>query len=89
MIFSQIKTYLIGILGVLVAFLGFGLKVSGSRRKQAEKKLESAEAKVERETEINEKETELGVEYRSERAKIAKEIEEKRSTKELSEPNEW
>ena len=44
---------------------------------------------VERETEINEKETELGVEYRSERAKIAKEIEENRHTDELSNPNDW
>ena len=89
MIFSTIKNYLLGILGVLVAFLGFGLKLSGSRRKQAEKRAESAEAKVTREKEINEAETELGVEYRSKKAEIAKELKETKATNELSNPNDW
>ena len=89
MILSQIKNYLLGILGVLVAFLGFGLKISGSRRKQAEKRAENAEATVKREKIINETETELDQEYVSKRAEIAKDIETKKATKELSEPNEW
>ena len=89
MILSQIKNYLLGILGVLVAFLGFGLKISGSRRKQAEKRAENAEATVKREKIINETETELDQEYVSKRAEIAKELKETKATKELSEPNEW
>ena len=90
MIFGKVKNYLIGILSALAAVLAFGLKWSGSRRKQAEAKAEQLDAINEHNKHIQENSRKIANEFRSRSREIAKEIEEKKSTNELSSPNkDW
>ena len=89
MIFGKLKNYLIGILGSLVTVLALGLKWSGSRRKQAEARADQADAINTHNKDVSEKKKKNEEKFRSRSREIAKEIEDKKSTDELSKPNEW
>ena len=89
MLFGKIKNYLIGILSALVTALALGLKWSGSRRKQAEARAEQADAISKHNKDVSEKKVENERVYRGRTRELAREIEDKKSTDELSDPNKW
>ena len=89
MIFGKIKNYLIAILGSLATVLALGLKWSGSRRKQAEARADQADAINEHSKDVARKMKANKAIFRSRSREIAREIEDKKSTDELSDPNDW
>ena len=90
MILGKIKNYLIAILGSLATVLALGLKWSGSRRKQAEARADQADAINDHNKDVAKKKKANEGVFRGRSRKIAREIEDKKSTDELSDPNkEW
>ena len=90
MIFGKVKNYLIAILSTLATVLAFGLKWSGSRRKQAEARADQADAINEHNKDVAKKKVKNEKVFRGRTREIAREIEDKKSTDELSDPNkDW
>jgi len=86
--FTTLKTYLVGILAGLAGLLALLLKLSGSRRKRAEKRAELAEAKGEHYRDTAEKKKKTEVVYNSRRAAAKAEIKKGHTSKELENPND-
>ena len=89
MLFGKIKNYLIAILGSLATVLALGLKWSGSRRKQAEARADQADAINKHNRDVQYSRIENEKVFRGRTRELAREIEDKKSTDELSDPNEW
>ena len=89
MILGKIKNYLIAILGSLATVLALGLKWSGSRRKQAEARADQADAINDHNKDVAKKKKANEEVFRGRSRKIAREIEDKKSTDELSDPNDY
>lgn len=88
--FTTIKHYLYAGAGLLVAGLIFTVKILTTRNSKLRAKVETVEAKVHHGKVVNEKKIENEKVYRGRTAEIAKELEEKKSTTELSDPNkDW
>lgn len=87
--FSTIKVYLYGLLGLLVAGLGIAVKVLVGRNSRLHQKVETADAKIHHAKAVVQKTKENEVELRSRTADLAKEIEETKTSSELENPNEW
>ena len=89
MIFSTIKRYWFIGLGLLVTGLMATVKILAGRNSRLRRKAEMAEARVAHARIVSEKKQKTAKKFKSRKAEIAREIEEKKATKELSEPNEW
>jgi len=88
-LWETLKTYGLAILGGLVGVLALLLKLSGSRNKRLKTQAETFKAKAHHQRVVMQKDVEIEREHDTRTEEIAKEIEEKKTSKELSEPNEW
>lgn len=89
-VWATIKTYGLLILSGLVAVLAFLLKISGSRTKRYKEQSETFKAKAHHAKTVMKKDVEADREYDERTQELAKEIEDKKTSKELSDPNsDW
>jgi hypothetical protein len=86
---SGIKAYWSIGIGLLVAGLVFTTKILLARNSRITRKLETAEAKIHRDKVIAAKKKETDAELKSRTAELAKELEDKKTSSELENPNEW
>mgnify|MGYP001826581473 CR=1 FL=1 len=89
LIWGKMKTYALLILSGLVSVLGLLLTISGSRSKRLKRQAETYKAKAHHAKKVMEKDVEIEREHDERTEKLADEIEKKKTSSELSEPNEW
>lgn len=89
MIFSAIKAKLYLGIGLLVAALLGAVKIQSARLASANEKNKNLTAKDEHHKVVEEKKIETTIELRSRTADLAKELEEKKTSSELEDPNSW
>lgn len=86
--FAGIKHYLYIGAGLFIAGLIFAVKILTGQNSRLRDKVEIVEAKVHHAKAVNEMKTENEKVYRSRTAELAKELEEKKTSSELENPNE-
>lgn len=89
MIWGRIKTYGLLILSALAAVLAFLLKIFASRGKRLKIEAETYKAKAHHAKSVMKKDVEIDREYDERTEKLAEEIERKKTSSELSNPNDW
>ena len=88
--FTTIKHYLYIGAGLLVAGLIFAVKILTTKNSRLRTKVEIVEAKVHHGKVVNEMKVENEKAYRGRTAELAKELEEKKTSSVLSDPNkDW
>jgi len=90
MILSKIKVYGYILLGLLVGGLTIAVKILAGKNSRLTKELETKDAKIHHAKVVEQKKQQTEVELRSRTADLAKELEEKKTSSELSDPNkDW
>lgn len=88
--FSKIKIYLWVALGFMVTGLMIAVRVLSGRNSRLSRELETKDAKIHHAKVVEEKKKNNETEYRSRTTELAKDLEERKASSELSNPNdEW
>ena len=86
---SGVKQYLFIGLGLLVSGLLIAVKLLTAQNSNLRKKVEVADAKIKHAKVVEKKKIENQREFDSRTEKLAKDLEEKKTSDELQKPNEW
>jgi len=89
MVLAGLKTKLIAAAGVLIAVLGWLLKIFVGRARKEKASRQRAESALERQSDIYEADTELDREHKIRVEGIENEVKEGSSPRELTEPDDW
>ena len=83
----KIKAYLYSALGLLVAGLLFAVKILAGRNSRLTRKVEEGKARVEHIKKVAQGQKDNEIVYRSRTAELARDLEERKASSELEDPN--
>ena len=89
MLIGRLKTYLLLILSGLLTVAAFLLKLSGSRSRRLKRQAENAKARARHAEDVMRNDIEVDLEYDQRTKELKDEVEKRRTSSELSDPNDW